>query len=60
MLSPKLLQYFNITFLICRGVKKDFKLSDNKVKGKVVPVLNELSTTPRRRMGEWMYRSKVS
>jgi hypothetical protein len=28
-------------------------------KGKVPPVLNELSTTPRRRMGEWMYRSTV-
>jgi hypothetical protein len=28
-----------------------------KVKGKVVPVLIELSTTPWRRMGEWMCRS---
>jgi hypothetical protein len=28
--------------------------------GKVVPVLNYLSTTPWRRMGEWMYRSTFS
>jgi hypothetical protein len=28
------------------------------VKGKVVPVLNYLSSTPWRRMGEWVYRSK--
>jgi hypothetical protein len=30
------------------------------VKCKVVPVLNELSTTPWRRMREWMYRSTFS
>jgi hypothetical protein len=30
----------------------------NKVK--VVPVLDQLSTTPWRRMGEWMYRSAFS
>jgi hypothetical protein len=27
---------------------------------KVVPVLNQLSTAPWRRMGEWMYRSTFS
>jgi hypothetical protein len=27
---------------------------------KVVPVLNYLSTKPRRRMGDWMYRSTFS
>jgi hypothetical protein len=26
----------------------------------IVPVLNELSTTPWRRIGEWMYRSTFS
>jgi hypothetical protein len=31
-----------------------------KSKGKVVPVLNELSTTLCRRLGEWMYRSTFS
>jgi hypothetical protein len=31
-----------------------------KVKVKVVPVLNYLSSTPRRRMWEWMYRSTFS
>jgi hypothetical protein len=31
-----------------------------QIKGKVVPVLNELSTTPSRRMGEWMCRSTFS
>jgi hypothetical protein len=30
------------------------------VKGEVVPVLNELSTTPRRHMGESMCRSTFS
>jgi hypothetical protein len=29
-------------------------------KGKVVPVLNYLSTTPWRRMGEWLYKSTFS
>jgi hypothetical protein len=29
-------------------------------KGKVVPVLNLLNITPRRRIGEWLYRSKFS
>jgi hypothetical protein len=29
-------------------------------KGKVVPVLNKLSTTPWRRMGEWMHGSTFS
>jgi hypothetical protein len=29
-------------------------------KDKVVPVLNQLSTTPCRPMGEWMYRSTFS
>jgi hypothetical protein len=29
-------------------------------KGEVSPVLNELSTTPWRRIGEWMYRSTFS
>jgi hypothetical protein len=29
-------------------------------KGKVVPVLNKLTTTQRRRTGEWMYRSTYS
>jgi hypothetical protein len=29
-------------------------------KGKVFPVVNYLSTTPLRRMGELMYRSTVS
>jgi hypothetical protein len=36
---------------------KNFKV---KVKGKVVPEFNQLSTTPRMRMGEWMYRSTFS
>jgi hypothetical protein len=31
----------------------------NKSKGKVVPVVNQLRTTPWRRMGEWMYRSTL-
>jgi hypothetical protein len=31
-----------------------------KVKGKVIPVLNYINTTPRRCMGEWMYRSMFS
>jgi hypothetical protein len=30
------------------------------VKGKVVPVLNQLSTTPLRSVKEWMYRSTFS
>jgi hypothetical protein len=30
------------------------------IKGKVVSVLNALSTTPRRHMGEWMYSSIFS
>jgi hypothetical protein len=30
------------------------------VRGKVIPVLSELSTTPWRHMGEWMYRSTFS
>jgi hypothetical protein len=34
--------------------------SEIEGKGKIVAVLNELSTTPRRRMGEWMYRSTFS
>jgi hypothetical protein len=29
-------------------------------KGKVVPLLNQLSTTPWRRMGEWMFRFTFS
>jgi hypothetical protein len=32
----------------------------NKVKGKVIPVLNKLSTMPWRGMGEWMYRFTFS
>jgi hypothetical protein len=31
-----------------------------KGKGKVVPVFNQLSTTPFRRMGEWTYRPMFS
>jgi hypothetical protein len=32
----------------------------NRSKGKVVPVLNKLSTMPSRRMWEWMHRSTYS
>jgi hypothetical protein len=35
-----------------------FLLGDKK--GKVVPVLNELSTMPLRSVGQWMYRSTFS
>jgi hypothetical protein len=49
---------YNIITIYVRGnyVQKCInKTSESK--GKVVLVLNELSTTPWRRMGEWMYRS---
>jgi hypothetical protein len=39
------------------NVCKEFR---NWGEGKVVPVLNQLSTTPWRRVGEWMYRSTFS
>jgi hypothetical protein len=35
-------------------------VSSSDYKGKVHSVLNQLSTTPWRRMGEWMYRSAFS
>jgi hypothetical protein len=28
-------------------------------KGKVVPVFNQLNTTPKRRVGEWIYSSTI-
>jgi hypothetical protein len=46
---------WKIPFMALR--KLDFILAS---KNKVVPVLNKLSTTPWRRMGEWMYRSTFS
>jgi hypothetical protein len=32
----------------------------HQIKGKVIPLLNNLSATSRRHMGEWMYRSTFS
>jgi hypothetical protein len=37
-----------------------YSLYRYNVKGKIVSVLNKLSSTPWRRMGEWMYRSSFS
>jgi hypothetical protein len=47
---------------------KTFHASDRKATlvgmglqiDKIVPALNQLSTTPRRRMGVWLYRSTYS
>jgi hypothetical protein len=48
----KKLQSTLIYTFTCRPLQEYTK----KVKGKVVPVINRLCTTPWRRMGEWMYR----
>jgi hypothetical protein len=45
---------------VCKYLLNHTAWHPRNVKGKVVPVLNEISTTPWRRLGEWMYRSTFS
>jgi hypothetical protein len=57
LLSAYLLQFSLISNVSLHLLKSN---TVNTSKGKVVPVLNSLSTTPWRRMLEWMYRSDSS
>jgi hypothetical protein len=48
-----------LVWVTSEGEGSDFRKRSIKIKGKVVPVFNELST-PWRRMREWLYRSTFS
>jgi hypothetical protein len=50
----------NSLFYVLRQDGDQANLRNIMKKGKVVPVLNLSSSTPWRRMGEWMYRSTIS
>jgi hypothetical protein len=64
------LRFNNLRFSIQHGHRKHSSMTTElyqkqiniKTRGKrkVVPVLNKLSTKPRRRMGEWMYTPTFS
>jgi hypothetical protein len=59
---PAVINFIDNVFIRCLNLHM-FKniyylyLCSEGEEGEVVPLLNELFTTPWRRMGEWMYRS---